>query len=168
MELFQIVDTEGRPIGSAPRSACHGTPSLIHLVVHLHLFDPSGRLYLQRRSMSKDTNPGQWDTSVGGHVMVGEAAADALIREAREELGIDASGARHLYSFLYRTSFESELAQCYSLAHEGPMTLDPDEIMDGRFFTREEIERRLGSGFFTPMFEHEYPTLARVLEEGAV
>ena len=61
---------------------------------------PAGRLYLQKRSMSKDTNPGRWDTSVGGHVSAGEEVTDALLREAREELGIDAAGAAFLYSWL--------------------------------------------------------------------
>ena len=90
MEMFQLVDRNGRPTGQASRQECHGNPRLIHLVVHLHVFDPAGRLYLQKRSMRKDTNPGLWDTSVGGHVSAGEMVEDALVREAREELDIDA------------------------------------------------------------------------------
>ncbi len=163
--MFQLVDRDGRPVGAAARSVCHGTPALIHLVVHLHLLDGSGRLFLQRRSLSKDTNPGRWDTSVGGHVAAGEPVEEALRRETREELGLDASAARHLYSFLHTTSFESELAQCYALLHDGaPIVPEPREIIEGRFFTRGEIEERLGTGFLTPMFELEYPMLLRALE----
>ena len=79
MEMFQLVDRNGRPTGQASRQECHGNPRLIHLVVHLHVFDPAGRLYLQKRSMRKDTNPGLWDTSVGGHVSAGEMVEDALV-----------------------------------------------------------------------------------------
>ncbi len=66
--MFQLVDREGNPVGQASREECHGNPLLIHLVVHLHVLDGEGRLLLQKRSMTKDTNPGRWDTSVGGHV----------------------------------------------------------------------------------------------------
>jgi isopentenyldiphosphate isomerase len=163
MEMFQLVDAGGRPIGAAERSACHGDASLIHAVVHLHLLDRAGRLCLQRRSLAKDTNPGRWDTSVGGHVAAGEPVADALVREAREELGIEAAGARHLFSYLYRSRFESEYACCFALVNDGPFRIDPAEIIEARFFTFAEVEAMNGTGALTPMFEHELPMLRRAL-----
>ncbi len=71
-ELFPLVDTEGNVIGQATRGECHGGSMLLHPVVHLHLFDVAGRLYLQRRPEWKDIQPGKWDTAVGGHVDYGE------------------------------------------------------------------------------------------------
>ena len=163
MEMFQLVDSRGRPVGFAERAACHGNPALIHAVVHLHVLDRSGRLYLQRRALSKDTNPGRWDTSVGGHVAASEPVADALGREAREELGIDATGARPPFAYLYRSRFESEYAHCFALAYDGPFRIDPVEIAEGRFFTFAEIEAMRGTGALTPMFEHELPMLRQAL-----
>ena len=165
--MFQLVDRHGQPVGSAARASCHGTPSLIHAVVHLHVFDRSGRLYLQRRALSKDTNPGRWDTSVGGHVAAGEAVADALLREAREELGIDSAGARPLFSYLYANSFESEYAHCFALTFDGPFSPDPGEIAEGRLFDLAEVEAMVGTGTLTPMFEHELPMLRLALARGA-
>jgi DNA modification methylase/isopentenyldiphosphate isomerase len=165
MEAFQLVDTAGGPLGSAERSACHGNPALIHAVVHLHVLDRSGRLFLQRRSPAKDTNPGRWDTSVGGHVAAGEPVADALAREAREELGIDAAGARPLFTYLFRSRFESEFAHCFALVCDGPLRIDPVEIAEGRFFTFAEIEAMRGAGTLTPMFEHELPMLRQALAQ---
>ncbi len=163
MEAFQLVDTAGRPLGSAERSACHGNPALIHAVVHLHVLDRVGRLCLQRRAFTKDTNPGRWDMSVGGHVAAGEPVADALAREAHEELGIDAAGARPLFTYLYRNRFESEYAHCFTLAYDGPLRIDPAEIIEARFFTFAEIEAMLGTGTLTTMFEHELPMLRQAL-----
>jgi len=163
MEMFQLVDGNGNPVGAASREECHGNPLLIHLVVHLHVFDAQGRLYLQKRSMRKDTNPGRWDTSVGGHVNAGEDVAAALIREAREELDIDASGARFLHAFLNEGTFESEYAQCFSLTWQGEIGPDPDEIEEGRFFTLAEVESLIGTGALTPLFEREWPMLVRAL-----
>lgn len=163
MEMFQLVDRSGTPAGTASREECHGNPLLIHLVVHLHVFDVQGRLYLQKRSMSKDTNPGLWDTSVGGHVHAGEEVAAALVREAREELAVDAAGARFLYAFLYEGSFESEYAQCFALTWRGEIQPDPDEIEDGRFFSLAEVESLIGTRALTPLFEREWPMLVRAL-----
>ncbi len=174
MELFQLCDAEGRPLGSASREECHGNPRLIHMVIHLHVRDGSGRLYLQRRALTKDTNPGLWDTSVGGHVTAGESPRSALLREAREELGIDAAAARSLYGFLYKSgSFETEYAFSFTLSWDTGIRADavirpdPAEIAEGRFFSLEEIEGRLGTGFLTPMFEYELPLLRRALEGSA-
>lgn len=162
MEMFQLVDRNGRPNGEAPREECHGNPRLIHLVVHLHLFDPLGRLYLQKRSMSKDTNPGLWDTSVGGHVGAGESVMAALVREAREELGIDAAEASFLYSYLSEGDFESEFAECFMLESSQPVHPDPLEIEEGRHFTMDEVRGMIGSGVLTPLFENEWPRLLAV------
>ncbi len=169
MEMFQLVDRKGRPAGQASREECHGNPRLIHLVVHLHVFDAEGRLYLQKRALTKDTNPGRWDTSVGGHVQAGEPVAEALLREAREELGIDAAGARRLYGYLYRSGrFETEFAECFRMEWPGPFRIDPVEIDEGRFFSFDEIGRLAGTGSLTPMFVHELPRLKRALRGKAL
>jgi isopentenyl-diphosphate delta-isomerase type 1 len=165
MEMFQLVDRNGTPIGTASRQECHGNPRLIHLVVHLHLFDPEGRLYLQKRSMCKDTNPGLWDTSVGGHVSAGETVSEALLREAREELGIEATGASFLYSYLSEGSFESEFAECFMLESSKPIHPDSGEIDEGRHFTLDEVQRMIGTGVLTPMFEREWPRLLAALSD---
>ncbi len=168
MELFQLCDERGNPLGSAPRALCHGNPLLIHMVVHLHVFDAAGRLYLQKRALSKDTNPGRWDTSVGGHVMAGESVEAALAREASEELGIGVEGARRLYGFLYHSGrFETEYAFSFSVVHSGEIRPDPGEIADGRFFSLGEIQSLLGTRVLTPMFELELPMLRKAREAPA-
>jgi len=163
MEIFQLVDRNGTPAGQAARQECHGNPLLIHLVVHLHVLDSTGRLFLQKRAKDKDTNPGLWDTSVGGHVSAGESVADALAREAREELSIDARGARFLYAYLSEGDFESEYAQCFAMTWTGAVRPNPEEIEEGRFFTMAEVRGLLGTGTLTPLFEREWPMFTRAL-----
>lgn len=67
-ELFPIVDEEGRVVGKATRGECHSGTHLLHPVVHLHVFNSQGDIYLQRRQEWKDIQPGKWDTAVGGHI----------------------------------------------------------------------------------------------------
>ena len=86
-ELLPVVDDEDRQVGLAPRSQVH-REGLLHRAVHVLLFDPEGRLWLQRRSAAKDTHPGKWTSSAGGHVDPGEDYLCAAQRELREELGL--------------------------------------------------------------------------------
>lgn len=83
------MDEEGTVVGSATRGECHSGSKLLHPVVHLHVFNSRGEVYLQRRPDWKDIQPGKWDTAVGGHIDYGENPCDALRREVREELGIE-------------------------------------------------------------------------------
>lgn len=67
-EIFPLVNENGVVIGKATRQECHSGSFLLHPVVHLHVFNSRGQLYLQKRALNKDIQPGKWDTSVGGHV----------------------------------------------------------------------------------------------------
>src|SRR5208282_2515326 len=99
-ELLEIVDKEGKALGVALRSSVHGNPSLLHKVVHVLVFNSSGELLLQKRSLSKDVQPGKWDTSVGGHVSAGEDIYSAVYREMEEELGVTCEPGL-LYSYIH-------------------------------------------------------------------
>lgn len=157
-EIFEIVDEKGRVIGTAPRSRCHGDPSLAHRSVHIFVFNAGGELYLQKRSRRKDVQPGKWDTSVGGHLCPGESYLTAAIRELEEELGVKVSSPESLkllHFYIWRTSIETEHVETYQLVYDGPFSLHPDEIEEGRFWTREAIRDSIGTGAFTPNLEHE-------------
>jgi len=158
-EWFDIVDNNGNVLGKAPRSQIHGNPKLIHPTVHVHVFNKKGLLFLQKRVQTKDLYPGRWDTAVGGHVSSGESVQHALIREAMEELGIDASAAQPLFRYVMTNKWESELIHTYKIIKNGPFKLAPDEIEDGRFWTSFEIKRNIGKSIFTPNFEQEYKML---------
>jgi isopentenyldiphosphate isomerase len=163
MELFPIMDSEGNVIGRASRSECHSGTFLLHPVIHLHLIDSSGRLYLQKRSFTKDIQPGKWDTSVGGHVDYGEEIEDALYREAKEELGITSLHPVFLHRYVFTSEVESELVHSYYALCEQTPQPDPIEIDHGRFWTIDEIQSALGTGIFTPNFEDEFQ---RIVCEG--
>ena len=81
IEYFPLVTDDGQVVGKASRTECHSGSFFLHPVVHLHVFNSNGELYLQKRAMDKDIQPGKWDTSVGGHVDFGEEITHALRRE---------------------------------------------------------------------------------------
>lgn len=157
-ELLPIVDPDGHVTGRATRAECHGGSMLLHPVVHLHVFNSRGELFLQKRPAWKDIQPGKWDTAVGGHVDYGEDTAEALRREAREELGIDATGSEPLETYVFRSSRECELIHAHRLVTEAPVRPGP-ETDGGRFWSMEEIRLHMGQGVFTPNFEQEFVRL---------
>jgi isopentenyldiphosphate isomerase len=156
-EWFPLVDRHGNVVGKALRSECHGNPALLHPVVHCLVRHPDGRLLLQLRSRTKDVQPGRWDTSVGGHVGLGEAVEVAVAREMKEELGLDVATApvRLLYRYVHENEIESELVHTFTCTSVGPFTPEPNEIDDLRFWSDSELERAVGTGVLTPNFEEE-------------
>lgn len=154
-EIFPVVDEQGNTIGSATRGECHNGSKLLHPVVHLHLFDPNGRIYLQQRPLWKDIQPGKWDTAVGGHVDYGEEIETALQREVYEELGLTGLQARFLTRYVFESEREKELVHVYSAIHDGEVH-PSDELDGGRFWSTQEISVAMGAGILTPNFEQEY------------
>jgi len=156
-ELFPVVDEEGNEISIAPRSICHdGKSKLLHPVVHFHLFNRRGELFLQKRAMTKDLLPGKWDTSVGGHINPGEKIEAALHREAEEELGLKSFEFKFLKKYIWESPRERELVYSFTGRSEEIPEINSNEIDEGRYWSFEEILDCLGKDIFTPNFEHEF------------
>ncbi|MEG1543276.1 MAG: NUDIX domain-containing protein [Tannerellaceae bacterium] len=160
-EWFPLVNEAGETIGKASRKECHSGSKLLHPVIHLHIFNDAGALYLQQRSMNKDIQPGKWDTAVGGHVDFGETIEEALRREVREELGVTDFMPLFGIRYVFESAIEKELVHTYYTLYNGPFSPDPEELSDGRFWSISEIEANLDKGIFTPNFEKEYRQVVR-------
>jgi len=164
IEYFPIVTEDGEVTGKASREECHSGTFLLHPVIHLHIFNSKGEIYLQKRAPDKDIQPGKWDTSVGGHVDYGEEVVDALLREVREELGITDFTPILLRVYKFVSDREAEMVHSYYTVYDGEIRPDPVEISEGRFWMIEEIENNLGKDVFTPNFEDEFMNVVRSLK----
>ncbi len=155
-EIFPIVDEDGRVTGSATRGECHNGSMLLHPVVHLHVFNAKGEIYLQRRPLWKDIQPGKWDTAVGGHIDYGETPDEALQREVREELGITDFRAVFVGRYIFESSRERELVYVHRTLYDGEIRPSADELDGGRFWSMQEVREAMGRGVLTPNFESEF------------
>src|SRR5882762_3903686 len=89
-EIFDVVNERDEVIGKRPRSEVHSL-GLMHRATHVLVFNKRGQIFLQKRSMKKDRQPGLWDSSVSGHVDAGEDYDTCAVRELREEIGLQVS-----------------------------------------------------------------------------
>ena len=158
-EWFPLVNEMGETIGKATRKECHSGSKQLHPVIHLHIFNDAGELYLQKRSMTKDIQPGKWDTAVGGHIDYGETVEEALRREVREELGITAFTPQFITRYVFESTIEKELVNTFRTIYNGEIKPDTEELDGGRFWSLEEIMSNLGQNVFSPNFEQEFKRL---------
>ena len=157
-EMFPLVDEDGNIIGAATRKECHDGSKKLHPVVHLHVFNSKGELFLQKRPDWKDIQPGKWDTSVGGHIDLGENVEMALKREVREELGITDFTPETLTHYIFESTREKELVFVFKTVYNDPIQ-PSDELDGGRFWSINEIKAALGKNILTPNFEDEFKRL---------
>jgi isopentenyldiphosphate isomerase len=155
-EHLEVVDYKGSVIGYAPRSRIHGNPSLTHRVVHVLVLNRKGEILLQKRSERKEVAPGKWDTSVGGHVGIGEDLLTSSKREMHEELGIIGHEPEYLYSYIHSNEYETEMVTTYRCTCEHGFSCNEDEIDEVRFWSHDEIHNAIGQQILSDNFEHEF------------
>ena len=162
-EWFPVVESSGLVIGRATRNYCHSGAKPLHPVVHIHIIDRFSRIYLQKRSMRKDIQPGKWDTAVGGHVSYGEGILEAVYREAFEELKFTDFNPIHLETYQFESEIECEQVNVFAAVGSYDLQPDLDEVDEGRWWELADIDANLGKGVFTPNFESEFTMIRRSL-----
>ncbi len=144
-ELVVLLDDAGRPIGSAPKSTVHHQSTPLHLAFSCYLFDENGRVLVTRRALEKRTFPGIWTNSFCGHPAPEEALADAVVRRARQELGLEIAQLRCvLPKFRYHAVasdgvLENEVCPVFCARAIGTLDADPAEIMDSAWVPWDQL-----------------------------
>ncbi len=138
-EIFDVVNERDEVVSRAPRREVHRT-GLMHRAIHVFVFNARGEVFLQKRSMSKDSSPGLWDSSASGHLDSGEDYDACAVRELREEIGLVISvPPRRVFKVGPCAETGQEFVWLYEGASEGPFTLHPEEIECGDWFTRQRV-----------------------------
>ena len=163
VEWFPIVEPSGLVVGRSSRQYCHSGAKPLHPVIHIHIIDRMSRIYLQKRSMRKDIQPGKWDTAVGGPVSYGEAIIEAVYREASEELGLTDFNPIYVETYEFESPVEREMVNVFAAVGSFELHPDLDEVDEGRWWDLSEVDASIGKGVFTPNFESEFTMIRKSL-----
>ena len=110
--------------------------------MHVLVFNSRGEVFLQKRSMLKDRQPGMWDSSCSGHLDAGEDYDTCAVRELREEIGLRLAHApERLFKLDACEETDAEFVWVYRCESEGPFILHPEEIECGGWFAPAEVTR---------------------------
>lgn len=155
-EYFDVLNENGEFTGKvATREECH-KKGLWHRTVYAFIINKQGNVLLQKRSENKKLWSNMWDVTVGGHVDSGEFGRQALIRECKEELGIDINDDDIKY-LVGSTSINEQadivnkhFNECYLINKEikiSEMKLQKEEVAEIKYFSKEEILGRITNNY---------------------
>jgi len=140
-EVFDVVNDSDEVIGHRRRSEVHRL-GLQHRAAHVLVFNPRGEVFLQKRSMNKDRQPGLWDSSASGHVDRGEDYDACAVRELGEEIGLHLKlPPMRLFKLPASADTDQEHVWVYRCEAEGPFELNREEIESGAWFAPDEVTR---------------------------
>jgi isopentenyldiphosphate isomerase len=159
-EIVLIVDSEDNVVDQVPRSVMRAQ-ALRHRVTYIFVFDSTGKLFVQKRTTTKDLYPGYFDLAAGGVVCVGESYEESALREAGEELGIRDQPLKSHFKFYFEEAGNQCWGQVYSCIHNGPFELQKEEVASGEFVDVDRILR----GDIAPITPDTLAVLKRYLEE---
>ncbi|MGI8985911.1 MAG: NUDIX domain-containing protein [Nocardioidaceae bacterium] len=141
-EQVEVFAEDGSVLGVASRRRMRAD-NLLHRATGVILRDTAGRVYVHRRTDSKDVFPGRYDCCAGGVVGVGEDVLAAAERELAEELGVRGVSLRPLLVGRYEDAHTRYLAHVYEATWDGPITWQADEVVWGDWCTLSELRALL-------------------------
>lgn len=141
-EQVALYDAAGRVVGRASRSEMRARGLWHAATSALLLSGDEHRIYVHRRTDTKDVYPGLHDCTAGGVVVAGEDPFDAARRELAEELGV-----RTEPEFLFREVFEQNTVRYHGFVFQarwdGPVVHQPEEVAEGWWMPVTELRERL-------------------------
>ena len=140
-EIYDVVDKMDQVIGQATRRQIH-KKNFLHRSIHIFVLNLQNELFLQKRSMAKDENPGLWDTSSSGHVDSGETYDECAHRELWEELGIKAI-LKPLEKIEACQKTYHEHVQIYTCKTNATININLDEVSEGTYFDLEVLKSKI-------------------------
>lgn len=155
-EKFDVLNELGEFTGEiATREECH-KKGLWHRAVYAFIIDDDGNVLLQKRSSNKKLWPNMWDVTVGGHVDSGEFGRQALVREVKEELGVEINDNDIKY-LVGSTSINQKgdiinkhYNECYLITKKvdiSKINLQKEEVSEVKYFSKEELLERISNNY---------------------
>ncbi len=170
-EPVDICDEQGEPTGEVMLKSEAHNKSLWHPVVHLWIYNSKNQALMQKRSSHKKVWPNKWDVAVAGHIAAGDNAKNTLVREVKEELGLEIDIKDT--NFVERIKFEHSMPEnwtnrifidLYSLKTEldgSKLTLEEEEVAEIQWIDIGELAKKIKGEVpeITPDVVFYFPTI---------
>ena len=137
-ELVAVLDEEGVQVAVRPRAEVRRL-NLRHAATAVLLRSPDGRVFVHRRSPTKDWMPSAHDAAAGGVLQVGEEPDEAAARELAEELGVTGVPLEKLLTARYDDDTTRHVAHVYEARYDGPVSFADGEVVWGEWTTLEAL-----------------------------
>lgn len=148
-ETVQIVDEHNTEIAAISRWIMR-EQRLIHRASYILVFNRAEEIFVQKRTMTKDVYPGYYDIAAGGVVLAGESYEKSAKRELAEELGIEGVPLTPCFDHYYEDAANKVWGRVFRCRHQGPFTLQKEEIESGGFMNIRQVLNAADSKLFTP------------------
>ena len=147
MEFWDIYDKDKKPtVRTMKRNDWCLKDGEYHLTVIGVVARPDGTFLITKRVMTKAWAPGCWEVS-GGAAQAGEESYEAVLREVKEETGLDVRNAEGGYLFTYKRENPGEGDNYFVDVYRFVMDIDDKDLKlqteetDGYMFaTLEQIK----------------------------
>jgi isopentenyldiphosphate isomerase len=139
-EQIAWVDEQDNLLGAMGRAQLR-EKGLIGRGTYILVFNSAGDLCVHRRTLSKAIYPGYWDVAAGGMVQVDESYAESAARELAEELGVSGVLLREHEQFFFDQPGNRLWCAVFSAVWDGPLTLQPEEVLEARFMPVAQVLR---------------------------
>lgn len=145
-ELLKVYSVDGACLGMELRSKVH-EEQLFHLEVAVWIINSNRELLLEKRSLAKKLNPGRYSLCAG-HVTGEDSVEDTLIREAKEEIGLNIQN----YAYQYVTVVTRKEPNNYCFSHHyilfadinlADLTIQTEELSEVIYMDYDEFKHRV-------------------------
>ena len=152
-EIWDVYDVNRRRTGKTVIREKSWGFEKYHLIVHVCVFHPDGRMLIQKRAHEKKAWPDLWEISAGGSALAGEESWQAAEREVFEELGLKLNlrDVRPHLSINYERGFDD----FYTVIRDvnlDQLVLQKEEVAEVKWASLQEVRQMETDGMFVPYF----------------
>ena len=170
-EELILVDSDDNEIGYSSKSECHKGLGTLHRAFSIFLFNSTGELLIQKRSVKKELWGQYWSNSCCSHPRKGEDLYEAAARRIKQELSIKCN-LSFLYKFQYQENYnnngsEHELCSVFYGLYDGSIQCNENEVEDWRMISSSQLNEEIGKSntLFTPWLKLEWAEITTKYKE---
>ena len=156
MEYIDVCDENGIPTGEKENIVQLHKDGKWHKVVGIIIYDKNNKILMQQRALNEKSDAGKWDIAAAGHVDSDETEIQAILRETKEEIGIELSLEQLELFMTYKKEVKNDKVNKKHLEYiyiakienivEQNLKIQKEEVEQVKLLTIDEVEKLVNEG----------------------